>query len=276
MNILGEISMFDFGVIGVGNMGGAIIRRGISSGVLDPNKIIIFEKHKEKVKDLIEMGVYSASDEAEVFLKSNRILLSIRPQGFVDLGKKVKGKINDNTLLISIAAGVNISKLKEIFGEQNKYVRVMSNTPALIGEAMTAIFFDDSVGEEYRQFAVELFKSIGKITVLAEDRIPAFTGFAGCMPAYIFMFIEAASDGAVSHGFSREEIYALISQALMGSAKLVMETGLHPAELKDQVTSPGGATIKGVVALEKYGFRNAIIEAINEGTKASEDLLDDN
>lgn len=265
--------MYELGIIGVGNMGGAIIRGAIRSGLIPPSSIIIYERNKNKVRDILQRGVAFAESEEEIVLSSKRLLIAIRPQGFEELGKKIKDKIEKGTLLISIAAGVSIDAMKEIFGVENKYIRVMSNTPATIGEGMTAISVDDGIENESIDFAINLFGCVGKVITLEEDKIAAFTGFVGCMPAYIFMLIESASDAAVSHGFARNEIYQLMSQVLLGSAKLVQESGKHPAELKDEVTSPGGSTIKGVLVLEKAGFRNAIIEAVHEGTKASEKLI---
>lgn len=265
--------MYDLGIIGVGNMGGAIIRGAIQSGLINPHKIIIYERHKEKVRDILQRGVTLAGSETEVVKKTKRVLFAIRPQGFRDLGKKIRDELQDESLIISIAAGVSIEEMKEIFGASYKYIRVMSNTPATIGEGMTAIAPDEGLDRESIDFAFELFERVGKVIILDEEKIASFTGFVGCMPAYLFMLIESASDAAVSHGFSRNEIYQLMSQVMLGSAKLVQETGKHPAELKDEVTTPGGSTIKGVLVLEKHGFRNAIIEAVHAGTKASEKLI---
>lgn len=265
--------MYKLGVIGVGNMGGAIIRGILNSNTIDPKDIIIFERNKDKVSDLIEKKVTLASSEEELISKTDKVLLAIRPQGFKNLSLKIRNSIKKNSLIISIAAGVSIKDMNELFGDSNKYIRVMSNTPAIVKEGMTAISLDENIDQNYIDFAIQIFESVGKVIIIEEEKIPAFTGFVGCMPAYIFMLIESASDAAVSHGFSRKEIYQLMSQVLLGSAKLVQETGKHPAELKDEVTSPGGSTIKGVLVLEKSGFRNAIIEAVHEGTKSSEKLI---
>ena len=265
--------MYELGIIGVGNMGGAIVRGAIKSGLIAPKSIIIYERNKEKVRDILQRGVSYASSEEELVSKSKRLLIAIRPQGFEELGNKIKDKLEKDTLIISIAAGVSIAAMKDIFGEDKKYIRVMSNTPATIGEGMTAISPEKGLDSESTDFAFNLFESVGKVIVLDESKIASFTGFVGCMPAYLFMLIESASDAAVSHGFSRAEIYQLMSQVMLGSAKLVQESGKHPAELKDEVTSPGGSTIKGVLVLEKAGFRNAIIEAVHEGTRASEKLI---
>lgn len=265
--------MYELGIIGVGNMGGAIIRGAIKSGLIEPQNIIIYEKTRDKVEDLISKGVTLAESEKDLVKKSKRIFLAIKPQGFKKLGESIKDDIKSDQLIISIAAGVSIDAMKKIFGVQNKYIRVMSNTPALTGEGMTAISPDFGIDKESVDFTVSLFKSVGKVVDLEEEKIAAFSGIAGCMPAYVYMFIEAAADAGVSHGIPRKDAYEMVSQALLGSAKLMLESGKHPGELKDQVTSPGGSTIKGVMALEKAGFRNAIIEAVHEGTKASEKLI---
>lgn len=264
--------MYKLGIIGVGNMGGAILRGVLESKNLDPSEIIMFERNKDKIKDLLDKGVSLGKSEEEVFNDSENILLSIKPQSFKELGKKISGKISDEKVLISIAAGVSLDQMKEFFSHE-KNIRIMPNTPALIGRGMSAIVPSESISDDERTFVEEIFKSVGEVTTtIDEKKIDAYSAVAGCMPAFVYMFIEAAADAGVKNGLKRDEAYKYVSQAVMGSAEMVLKTGKHPGELKDQVTSPGGTTIRGVVSLEKNGFRNAVIEGVDESANAKIDL----
>lgn len=264
--------MYKLGIIGVGNMGGAILRGVLESKNLDPAEIIMFERNKDKIKDLLNKGVSLGKSEEEVFNDSENILLSIKPQSFKELGKKISGKISDEKVLISIAAGVSLDHMKEFFSHE-KNIRIMPNTPALIGRGMSAIVPGESISDDERTFVEEIFKSVGEVTTtIDEKKIDAYSAVAGCMPAFVYMFIEAAADAGVKNGLKRDEAYKYVSQAVMGSAEMILKTGKHPGELKDQVTSPGGTTIRGVVSLEKNGFRNAVIEGVDESANAKIDL----
>lgn len=264
--------MYKLGIIGVGNMGGAILRGVLESKNLDSSEIIMFERNKDKIKDLLDKGVTLGKSEEEVFNDSENILLSIKPQSFKELGKKISGKISDEKVLISIAAGVSLDQMKEFFSHE-KNIRIMPNTPALIGRGMSAIVPSESISDDERTFVEEIFKSVGEVTTtIDEKKIDAYSAVAGCMPAFVYMFIEAAADAGVKNGLKRDEAYKYVSQAVMGSAEMVLKTGKHPGELKDQVTSPGGTTIRGVVSLEKNGFRNAVIEGVDESANAKIDL----
>lgn len=259
--------MYKLGVIGVGNMGGAIVRGVLDSGLLNPPDIILFEKNKDKVKDLIDRNIGMAESEKDLVINSENILLSVKPQSFKELAEIIKGDLGEEVLLISIAAGISLDQLEDLFDHKNN-IRVMPNTPALVGAGMSAISHGENASEENIDFVKNMFSSLGEIEVIAEEKIDAFSGVAGCMPAFVYIFIEAAADAAVKNGLKREEAYKYVAQTLLGSAKMVLETGKHPGELKDQVTSPAGTTIRGVLALEELGFRNAIIKAVDASSNA--------
>ena len=263
--------MYKLGVIGLGNMGGAIVRGILESETFDPKEITIFEKNKEKVEDLLEKGINLSESEEDLIKNSKNILLAIKPQGFKKLGKALSGNLEKESTLISIAAGITLKDMEEIFSHK-KVIRVMPNTPALIRKGMTAISPSENVDDKDIEFVKEIFGSVGGIAVMDENYIDAFQGLAGCMPAFVYMFIEAAADSGVKNGLKRQDAYKFVSQALVGSAEMVLKTGKHPGELKDQVTSPGGTTIKGVVTLEEEGFRNAIIKAVDASTNGKIDL----
>lgn len=264
--------MYDLGVIGVGNMGGAILRGALNADIFEPSKVIVYEKNVEKIVSFLEQNVRLADSELEVSSQCKILLLAVKPTTLKSLGDKIRFHIPEGTIIVSIAAGVSIEDLKKYFGVNKLYVRVMPNTPALINEGMSAIVPDKTVHIDDTKKVIEIFKSIGRIAIMEEEKISVFTGSASSMPAFVYMFIEAAAEAAVNHGFNRKEAYEYISQAIIGSAKMVLETHMHPGELKDQVTSPKGSTIKGVMALEREGFRNAVIQAVEEATNAAEKL----
>lgn len=263
--------MYKLGVIGVGNMGGSILRGVLESGYISGEDIIVFDHHKENLKDLFEKNVNYSDSELDIIKNVEYLLLSVKPQSFKELSKKIKGKISEDTVLISIAVGISISQLEKYFGDL-KFIRVMPNTPALVGEGMSSLTKNEKTSEEELEFAKGIFSSIGKVTVIDEKMIDVFSGLAGCMPAFVYMFIEAAADAGVKNGMKRKDSYDYVSQAVLGSAKMVRDTKIHPGELKDQVTSPGGTTIQGVVTLEDEGFRNAIIKAVDASINYKIDL----
>lgn len=256
--------MYKLGIIGCGSMGGAIIRGALKAGIISASDLIIYDHNKDKIQDLLDQGASLARSEEDLAGQVENLLLAVKPQSFKNLANTLKGKIPTQTLLISIAAGVSIEKIQVDFGHE-KVLRAMPNTPALVNEGMTSL----SVEEKYLNqldFAKDLFESVGKITLIGEEKIDAFAGLAGCMPAFVFMFIEAAADAGVKNGIKRADAYDYVAQALLGSAKMVLETKDHPGKLKDQVCSPGGTTIEGVLALEEAGFRNSIIQAVDSAS----------
>ena len=256
--------MYKLGIIGCGSMGGAIVRGALKAGTLSGSDLIIYDHNKDKIQDLIDQGASLAKSEVDLVAQTENLLIAVKPQSFKNLAKTLNGKIPDQTLLISIAAGVSIEKIKNDFGHE-KIVRAMPNTPALVNEGMTSL----SAEEKYLgdiDFAKDLFESVGKISLIDEEKIDAFAGLAGCMPAFVFMFIEAAADAGVKNGIKRADAYQYVAQAILGSAKMLLETKDHPGKLKDQVCSPGGTTIEGVLALEEAGFRNAIIKAVDSAS----------
>lgn len=261
--LLGE-NMYKLGIIGCGSMGGAIIRGALKAGVLSGADLIIYDHNIDKIKDLLDQGASLAKSETDLVGQVENLLIAVKPQSFKNLAKSLKGKIPGQTLLISIAAGVSIEKIKNGFGH-DKVLRAMPNTPALVNEGMTSLSAEEKYLGEI-DFAKDFFQAVGKITLINEEKIDAFSGLAGCMPAFAFMFIEAAADAGVKNGIKRADAYEYVSQALLGSAKMLLETKDHPGKLKDQVCSPGGTTIEGVLALEEAGFRNAIIKAVDSAS----------
>lgn len=263
----------NLGFIGAGNMGTAMVKSIASSGIVKAENIYIYDVDTEKVGLLKkETGISVLGSSMEVFQKSDVIILAVKPNMVKLVLEACKGSFAQDKILVSIAVGLPISLYKGIVGSDKKVIRTMPNTPALVGEGMTLVSFDNNITEDDLKLVLPLFETMGKVEVLDEKLMSEVTALTGSSPAYVFMFIEAMADAAVLSGIPRNLAYKLASQAVLGSAKMVLETGKHPGELKDQVCSPAGTTIEAVSALEKNGFRYAVIDAMNECTKRAREI----
>ncbi len=249
------------GFIGGGNMASAIIGGLIESGN-KPSDIIVSDKSIEVVRNLADKYyVATTDDNKEVSGIADMLILCVKPNILEMVANEIKDYINDEAVIVSIAAGKTISKLEEYFGRDKKIVRVMPNTPALVKEAMSAVCSNKN-GENAVESILDIFSKLGRCQKVSEKLFDTVTAVSGSSPAYVFMLIEAMADGAVQGGMTREMAYEFAAQAVLGSAKMVLETGIHPGELKDRVCSPGGTTIDAVASLEKSGFRNSVIKAM--------------
>jgi pyrroline-5-carboxylate reductase len=261
------------GFVGAGNMGAAMVKSIAKSDIVKPENIYIFDVDTDKVGLLKkETGINVLGSVDEVFRKSDLIVLALKPNMIKPVLEACKESFSQDKILVSVAVGLPISLYKGILGNDKKIIRTMPNTPVLVGEGMTLISFDNNVGEDDLKLVRPLFETMGKVEVLDEKFMSEVTALTGSSPAYVFMFIEAMADAAVLSGIPRNLAYKLASQAVLGSAKMVLETGKHPGELKDQVCSPAGTTIEAVSALEKNGFRYAVIDAMNECTKRAREI----
>ena len=264
--------MAEIGFIGMGNMGYAILK-----GMLKwcPKEDITFYDADGERSRLVEekTGVKAAADERDCAEQAQYLILAVKPQYIRKVADKVRMGLKDGQIVISIAAGVDREYLKAVLNKTGRIVRAMPNTPALVGEGMTGVCYDENLfSEEEKDKIRQIFCSFGKMKIVEERLIDAVGCVSGCSPAYVYMFIEALADGAVKYGLSRKDAYEMAAQTVLGSAKMVLETGKHPAELKDMVCSPGGTTIEGVSALEENGFRSAIIKACDASYWKNKDL----
>lgn len=249
------------GFIGGGNMAGAIVNGVLSAGLSEKQEITVCDKNKEAL--LKYDGVHTSEQNPDA-LSCEVVVLAVKPNILPSVLEEIKTHKTD-AVFVSIAAGVKLSAMKEILGNDAKIVRVMPNTPALVGEGMTVLAQPDAaVSDEDFQKVRTIFDSVGKTEVLKEEMINTVTGISGSSPAYVYMMIEAMADAGVRDGLARDMAYKLASQAVLGSAKMVLETGINPAALKDMVCSPNGTTIEAVAELEKRGFRASIMEAIKK------------
>ncbi|HHT65792.1 MAG TPA: pyrroline-5-carboxylate reductase [Clostridiales bacterium] len=261
------------GFIGAGNMGSAMIRCMIKRNAAKPEFIWIYDQQQDKCQQLQEeLGVNIAQSSKHLAVNCSIIVLAVKPSFVAGVLSEIKNALTPSHLVLSIAAGITIRQLKDMIQEKCYVIRTMPNTPALIGEGMTAICKDSSIPEEYLTKACSILKSFGSIEFVTESQIHGATAISGSSPAYAFLFLEALADGGVMMGLSREQSYKMAAQSLLGAAKMVLQTGKHPGELKDMVCSPGGTTINAVASLEQGKFRSTIIEAVRACAKKSMDM----
>mgnify|MGYP000838629511 CR=1 FL=1 len=251
------------GFIGTGNMASAIMGGIIKNNVIPAEEIIgadLFAPGRERVQK--EYGINVTADNKEVAQKAETIILSVKPQFYADVIQEVKDLVRPEQLIITIAPGKTLAWLAEQFGKDVKIVRTMPNTPAMVGEGMTAATPNEYVTKEELDYACKILSAFGKVEVVTEHMMDAVVAVSGSSPAYVFMFIEAMADAAVAEGMPRAQAYKFAAQAVLGSAKLLLETGMHPGELKDMVCSPAGTTIQAVKVLEETGFRASVMDAV--------------
>lgn len=255
------------GFIGTGNIGTSLIKGVLHSGVAQPDDIYIYDVDQIRADKLAkDTGVRLAKDNEQLAADCDYIVVAIKPPYVKCVLEEIKGSITDAKVLVSVAVGITIKTLKGVLGENVKVVRTMPNLPVMVGEGMTLVCFDNIVNDSEKAFVNSLFEGSGKVAELEERLMSQVTSLTGSSPAYVFMMIEAMADGAVLQGIPRKLSYRLASQAILGAAKMVLETGAHPAELKDQVCSPAGTTIAAVKTLEENAFRHILIDAMEKCT----------
>lgn len=261
------------GFIGSGNMCTAMIGGILNAKLIENNKIICSDHSDEKLEMISKKyAVLTTKDNQEVAKKADILVLSVKPQFYDIVIKEIKTVVKNDVIIVTIAAGQKIDRIKYLFGNEIKVVRVMPNTPALVGEGMSAICPCPMISPEEEALICNIFNSFGKCEIIPENLMDVVTGVSGSSPAYIFMLIEAMADIAVAEGMQRDKAYKFAAQTVLGSAKMVLETKEHPGELKDMVCSPGGTTIEGVLKLEETGFRTSIQTAIQAAIKKSIDM----
>ncbi len=261
------------GIVGFGNMAEAILGGILESGFVSKEDVTASGKDDAMLAKASEKyGINVERDNCKVVDSADVILLSVKPQILADVISEIKEVCSADKLIISIVAGKTQAWLAENFGCSHKVVRCMPNTPALVGEGCTGICFSDSVTGDEKEFALKMFNCVGKAIEVPEKLMDVVVGVSGSAPAYVFMFIEAMADGAVAMGMPRPQAYEFAAQAVLGSAKLMLETGKHPGELKDMVCSPGGTTIEAVRVLEEKGLRSAVMDAVIRCTERSKEL----
>lgn len=255
--------MKKYGFIGTGNMGFPLLLG--AAGLAGKENVTYstpFIEEMESVKE--RTGIEYSKDTMSLVEESENIVICVKPQMIGDVFRDFEKVAMKNKTVISIAAGITCAAIYEGIRQDVRIARIMPNTPAMVGEGMSCICFADYSGgfnDEQKKAVTDLFAQVGKYEIINESLMNAAICANGSSPAYVFMFIEALADSVVKYGINRKMAYKLAAQTVLGSAKLVLESGEHPGKLKDNVCSPGGTTIAAVEALEEWGFRNAIMKA---------------
>lgn len=250
---------YQIGFIGVGNMGGALFAAACKT--VDAKNIAIFDTNTKKAEELCKQTGASLVDINELVASSNIVFLGVKPNVILNVAKSICQYKTDATIFVSMAAGIDISSLADSL-KTTRVIRIMPNTPAAVGEGMMLY----SVGNEVTQSDIDLFLNVmsksGVIDKIDESLIDAAAALSGCGPAFVYMFAEALADGAVKCGLPRDKALLYAKQTILGSGQMMMQSQKHPEQLKDEVCSPGGTTIEGVLALENNGFRHAVSSAV--------------
>ena len=259
------------GIIGCGNMGGAILFGALESGVLPKENAYVYDINPAMMEKAKGWGVNLANDDEDVCEKADIILLAVKPQNAAEALSMCK-KALDGKAMMSIVAGVTVERLRNMIDGTSRILRLLPNTPAMVFEGAFAICSDNDFTEAELEIAKSIYSTIGIIEMVPEHLIDAACALNGGGPAFVAMFIEAMADGGVKQGLPRKTAYRLAAQTALGTAKMILEKELHPGEIKDMVTSPGGTTIEGCEALEKGGMRGAVIDCINKAAEKSKAL----
>lgn len=266
----GRLADTKLGFIGVGNMGGAIIRGLVGGGQVPRENLVCYDPDPARQAQMADLGVETALDNAEV-MHSPVVVLGVKPQILPAVLAEAKDFARPWHLIISIAAGVPLQVLEEAC-PASRIIRVMPNTPTLVSAGMAALAPGRGVTPDDLALALELFQAVGQAVVVEEKLMDAVTGLSASGPAFVAIFIEALADGGVKMGLPRPLAHAMAVQTVLGTAKLCLEEDLHPGRLKDMVTSPGGTTIAGLHALESGGFRGLVMDAVSAAAARSKEL----
>lgn len=263
---------YTLGFIGAGKMAESIAKGAVRSGVLSPSRIkTAIHSNPARRTAFESIGITVLSSNDDVVRDSNVVVFSVKPQLLKDVVLKLKPLLTKDKLLVSVAAGIKLKDLQEWAGHE-RFIRVMPNTAATVGEAASVMSLGGAATEEDANLISQLFGSIGKIWKADDKYFDAITGLSGSGPAYIYLAIEALADGGVAAGLPRDLALSLASQTVLGAASMATQSGKHPGQLKDDVTSPGGTTIAGVHELEKAGFRGILMNAVVAAAKRSQEL----
>ena len=261
------------GFLGAGNMGEALIRGMLQAGLVPAGSIFASDPQRERLAHVVKQyGIRGVSGNAELVREADVVVLAVKPQIMASVLAEIAPAVDARKLCVSVAAGVATGTIRSQLSRPVRLIRVMPNTPALVLEGVTAIARADGLEPGDLETVQELFGAVGKAVLLDEDALDAVTGLSGSGPAYIAIVIESLADGGVKMGLDRATAMTLAAQTVLGSAKLILETGVHPGQLKDMVSSPGGTTIAGISALEEGGVRRTFITAVERATLRSREL----
>lgn len=266
------IENYKVGFVGGGAMAEAIISGAVSRGVLPAKNIYVSDLSSERVEILRSRYGVNAEQGADSFIgEVDLVLLAIKPQVAAKAMEQIAGKVSENSVISSIVAGLQLERIEKYFPVQ-PVIRVMPNTPLAVGAGMSAYALGNKAKPDDANALVEILSSCGKTIEVQESMMDAVTGLSGSAPAFAFLMVDALSDGGVAAGLPRKTATMLAAQTLLGAAKMVLDTGRHPDDLRDQVTSPAGTTIAGVRVMEQQGVRAALIDAVIAAADRSKEL----
>jgi len=266
-------SQMRLAVLGAGKMGGILIEAFVKRGLVSPKNIFATVQHvgRER-KSASQLGVTPTSNNREAVKKANVILLCVKPQTVGQVVDEIKHELSEKKLLISIAASVPTDYIERRLSAKVPVIRAMPNTPSMVGEGITAIAKGKFASEKDVETAQKLFGAVGRTVVADEKNMDAITGLSASGPAFIYIILESLAEGGVKAGLSRELATLLAAQTALGAAKVALETGHHPALLKDTVTTPAGCTIDGILELEEGGLRVTLIKAVMKAAQRAKEL----
>lgn len=262
------MSINKIGFVGAGKMGGAILKAIIDKGVILSENVFVYEPNEEVRMELVKnYGIKTVSSNSELASSVNMLVLATKPYLIDKVLKEVRSSLKSDVLILSIAAGITISHIENIVDSENPVVRAIPNTPVLVGEGMTALARGKAVSDEQMNFVKNMFSATGKCIVADENLINIITAVSSSGPAFMYSIIDALAEGGVKYGLTKQMALELVSQTAIGSAKMILESGKHPMQLRDEVTTPGGCTVEGNVTLEKHGVQYALVETIENTYK---------
>ena len=255
-------------VLGAGKMGGILLGAFLRSQLFEPGRITATVAHEARASALSDrLGIRVGVDNAEAVRNADVVLLGVKPNQVAELVASIKSSLSPGVLLLSIAASVKTSAIEHAAGASTAVIRAMPNTPALLGAGITALCRGHYVSDEQLDLAQRIFATVGRTVVVDEKHMDAVTGLSGSGPAFIYIILEALAEAGVNVGLPRDTATLLAAQTTFGAAKMVLETGAHPALLKDEVTTPAGCTVDGILELEEGGLRVTLIKAVKRATE---------
>ncbi len=260
-------------VLGAGKMGGILLQAFLKNNLLSPGQIFATVQHSERAQTLsAQFGVEVTTDNLAAAQQADVILLGVKPIQVPALVEEIKGALTANKLLLSFAASVKTRRIEDVAGCDLAVIRAMPNTPAMVAAGMTALCAGRFVSAAQMALAQKIFQTVGRTVVVDEKHMDAVAGLSGSGPAFLYIIIEALAEAGVNVGLPRDVATLLAAQTTLGSARMVLETGYHPAMLKDQVTTPAGCTVDGILELEEGGLRVTLIKAVKRATQKAKEL----
>jgi pyrroline-5-carboxylate reductase len=269
-----QLSDKKLAVLGTGKLGGILLRAYLKQGLFDAARVTATVKHAEKAASLAkELGVTVTTENRKAVHGADIVLLGVKPQVVGEVLKEIAPELSEKTLVISVAASVPTSYIEQHVGAEVPVIRAMPNTPSTVGCGMTGICGGSHVGAEHLNITRAMFDPVGRTVIVDEKNMDAVTGLSACGPAFIYIILESLAEAGVKVGLSREVSTLLAAQTMKGAASVVLETGDHPALLKDAVTTPAGCTIDGILELEEGKLRVTLIKAVVKATQRAGELL---